>query len=47
VHLDEHVVSRKVLAAVGHRRPARARQRVGRRSGADLEIDAPQSCRDL
>lgn len=47
VHLDEHIVSREVVAAVGSPRPTRSRQRAVRRSGADLEIDVPQSCRDL
>ncbi|WP_238152447.1 toprim domain-containing protein [Kribbella speibonae] len=47
VHLDEQVVSREVLAAVGCRRHARSRPRAGRRSGADLETDVPQICRDL
>ncbi|WP_410790590.1 toprim domain-containing protein [Kribbella sp. C-35] len=47
VHLDEHVVSREVVAAVGRLSPARPRQRAGRRACADLEIDLPQSYRDL
>jgi DNA primase len=47
VDLDEYVVSREVLAAVGRRTHARSRQRADRRPGADREIDAPQICRDL
>ncbi|TDX04047.1 toprim domain-containing protein [Kribbella sp. VKM Ac-2566] len=47
VHLDEHVVSREVLAAVGGLSHARPRKRAGRRSGPDLETDVPQISRDL
>jgi len=47
VRLDEHVVSREVLAAVGRRMPARSRQRTGSPSGTELEIDVPQIRRDL
>ncbi|TCC34953.1 toprim domain-containing protein [Kribbella sindirgiensis] len=47
VHLDEHIVSREVLAAVGSRGPTRSRQRAVRRTGADLEINVPHSYRDL